>query len=335
MNREIKVNLYSGSIMKYFRILLVLLFLSHGVWAGEISVKATVSPEKGTVGTNFKYRIAIASKNGEKIDIKLPAKKDIFPKAKKEKGKKKEEKRGSGSFVPLFSIHGAHREVSESGNLKQTLVTVELSSYRPGKHELPEISIKGSDGISIGYAIPSIVIEELNKSGKEEDIVPPLSLSGNYTRLFILIAVALALLIILFLLFKFLRAYLRRRREARALSPLERFMKEVKAGKVSDFIEHDIHGYVFSMSAIFRKYLSAQFCFDALEMTTDEIEKSMEQNLPGDIMKQFGTEIVEIMQLWDFSKFAEFTPTKERLLQNYERTLEIVEKISAEMGGEE
>ncbi len=332
-------------VMKYIRILLMLLFLSHVAWAGEVSVKATVSPQKGTVGTLFKYKIAIATKDGEKISIKLPEKRDIFPKAK-EQGKPKktegkngkkngEDKKRSESFVPLFSIHGANKEVSESGNLKQTLITVDLSSYRPGKHELPEISIKGSDGISIGYAIPSIVIEGVNKLGKEEDIVPPISLSGNYTRLFILIGIVIVVLVLSFFVFRFLRAYLKRRKKARQLSPIERFMKDVEEGRVLELIDRDIHEYVFSMSAIFRKYLSSQFSFDALEMTTDEIEKSMGQHLPEDIMKHFGNEIIEIMQLWDFSKFAEFTPTEERLRENYGRTVEIVEKISSEPGGEE
>jgi len=322
-------------MMKFIRILFLLL-LCHGAYAGEKSVKATVVPEKGTVGTVFKYTISVAIRDGGNVSVKLPEKKNIFPdlKSKKKSDKKKEPE----NFVPLFTIHNAHRDETESEGLKQVQVTVQLSSYRPGKHELPEIKITDSDGVSIGYSIPFITIAELNKEGKEIDVEGPLSLSGNHDRMFILAGVVAVVLLLLFLMFKLFRSWLRKRKIAKALPPVEIFMRDLAGKKVRDLIEHDrVNEYVFTMSAMFRKFLSGEYDCDALEMTTDEIARSMKDILPEEIEKKFGQEMIDIMRLWDFSKFAEFTPTREKLIDNYNRVVDLAGSMSSPMedqGGE-
>ena len=88
------------------------------------------------------------------------------------KGYKKNEKKNSGEseksseeFVPLYIISSASRDDSEANGIKQVNIKILLSYYRPGNYTLPEIKIAGADGVSIGYKIPSVTIEETQQRG--------------------------------------------------------------------------------------------------------------------------------------------------------------------------
>ncbi len=320
--------------MKQFWALLIFLFISSFSYAGDDkSVKATVTPEKGTVGTVFKYSISVAVRDGEDVSVELPEKKNIYPPKKEESGAKKASGDKSSDHVPLYIIHSAHRDVTEKDGLKQTLITVDLSCYRPGKHDLPEIKISGKDGIAIGYAIPAITIDELNKEGKETDVEAPLELSGNYTRLYIIIAASVLVLLILYFIYKIVKKYIVLRRKANELLPIELFERDVVSMRVRQLIdEGDINGYVFTMSMLFRKFLSGEFGFDAPEMTTDEIGRSLNTYITKDISEKFGSGMIDIMRFWDFSKFAEYTPTQERLAVNFDMTMNLARDISSMSG---
>ncbi|PKL15345.1 MAG: hypothetical protein CVV49_21475 [Spirochaetae bacterium HGW-Spirochaetae-5] len=68
--------------------------------------------------------------------------------------------------------------------------------------------------------------------------------------------------------------------------------------------------------------------FDAAEMTTDEIAKRIKKYMPSDLYAICGEEIISNMRLWDFSKFAEFTPSPELLLNNLDATISVAKRIS-------
>jgi hypothetical protein len=144
------------------------------------------------------------------------------------------------------------------------------------------VKIAGIDGIAIGYKIPEVVIEELNKEGTLEDIEPPVSLSGNYTRVIWIILVLLLAAAAVVLLYR----YIKKRRktilpDAPSLPPIEIFLNEVESLKLRELIsEGRINEYVFDISIIFRRYLSAMLKFDAAEMTTDEIAKRIKKYIP-------------------------------------------------------
>ena len=91
---------------------------------------------------------------------------------------------------------------------------------------------------------------------------------------------------------------------------------------------NNIVDYVFLISMIFRKYLSSQMKFDASEMTSDEIDSMLKKIFTPIKYKKYGAEIISIFNLWDLSKFAEFTPSEEVLQQNYIDTVKIAAKIS-------
>ncbi len=318
---------------------LLILLLGSGacvLQAAEPSLNASVNPEKGTVGQPLTYTLTISGIDPGTIKITLPEKKIVYPEKKNENKKeaKKETKndseKSSEEFVPQYIINSASRDDSELNGVKQINIKIIMSYYRPGIYTLPEIKISGSDGISVGYKIPSVTIEEINKEGKLEEVEPPVSLSGNYTRIIWIIAGLLLLAAAAFLLYRY---YKKKRKilsiEEPSLPPIEIFLNEVESLKLRELIaDGKINEYVFDISIIFRRYISSMLKFDAAEMTTDEIASKIITHMPYDLYLIYGDEIIRNMRLWDYSKFAEFTPSRELLLDNLEMTISAAKKIS-------
>jgi len=314
----------------------IFLILTCFTWsvtsASDVSLNASVTPEKGTAGIPLTYTLTITGINSASLNITLPEKKIVYPEKNIEKAaeKKNTEDKSPDEFVPLYIINSASRDESEVNGIRQINIKMILSYYRPGTYTLPEIKISGGDGTAIGYKIPSVLIEEINKDGKFEEIEPPVSLSGNYTRIIWIIAAILVLSAALF----FLNRYLKKRKKPAAvetpqISPIEIFLSEVDSFKLKELIESGkINQYVFAISIIFRRYLSSMLMFDAAEMTTDEIASKIKKYMPNELYSIFGDEIISNMRLWDFSKFAEFAPSRELLLENLEATISVAKRIS-------
>ncbi|HOP29070.1 MAG TPA: hypothetical protein P5120_00950 [Spirochaetota bacterium] len=296
----------------------------------ERVLKSSVNPEKGNVGQQFSYTLSIAGRDLEGVKIVLPEKGEYYPEPnsdEKKSNQKKEEETEDNKAVPLYIINSAVKDESDSDGLKQITVRVDLTCYRTGVHQLPEIAITDSDGVRLGYSIPAVTIEELNKEGQPEDIEPPVELSGNYTRLIVLIMAVIAALVAGFFIFR----YFRNRKKHIAVpeikqTPLEFFMAEIERLKLSECInEGRVNDYVFGISISFRKFLSMELGFDAAEMTTGEISAVIKKYLRNG--GGIAAEIVKIMEAWDLSKFAEFTLSKELLLINFKNTIDAAERL--------
>jgi len=313
------------------------------------TVKAVVNPEKATAGQVIEYSVTIAGKNSRDVKILLPEKRIFYPdrQEKKKDPAKKQEKQSqkisagkndsavpeTAKEVPLYIIHSAQKKDSSEEGMTYLTVNVKLSFYRPGHWLLPEIEIFGSDKIKIGYRVPGVEISELNPESKLEEIEPPLDLGGNYFRLIMLIAGA----VILTLLGVFLFRYIRKKRREKAadivpVPPIEVFMDEIHRLEGKRLIEEDrIEEYVVGISQIFRRFLSSLLGFDALEMTTDEIDDKLKKLLSKDAYIKYHDVVMNSFNLWDLSKFAEFTPSSDVLLANLEKTRSIGKKLSEDV----
>lgn len=358
VNAEARSGLFSGlKSAKTGRILMIAGLIAvmfagsarESGYASDASLNASVTPEKGSVGQPFSYTLTISGIDPSAIKITLPEKKVVYPEKKKEtednkKSGGKDGKTGSGDdekpseeFVPVYIINSAARDDSEVNGTRQVNIKIILTYYRPGSYTLPEVRIAGADGVNIGYRVPSVTIEEINKEGKLEEIEPPVSLAGNYTRLIWLIAAIIAAAVIAALLYR----YIKNRKkpeapEAPAVPPIEIFLKEVEALKLRESIQNGrINKYVFDISIIFRRYLSSMLMFDAAEMTTDEIASGIKKYMPRDIYSECGEMILSNMRLWDFSKFAEFAPSAELLVENLDATISVAKRISGMMTSQE
>ncbi len=322
--------------MKCRAVIVIILFAAPFLYGADQApkIKAAVSPETVTVGSIAEYRLNIAGEGLDEMEILLPEDREYYPKHDEKEHDEGEEKKPSES-VPLYIIHTAKKNDNSTDGMTDITVVMELSFYRPGKYELPGIEILGSDEVPIGYKIPVIEVQELNREGKPEGIEPPLELGGNYTRLILLLAGTALLAAIGTALF----IYLRRRRRERlnapvVIPPIELFERDLKKLKGEKLIEAGkVEEYVFGVSDIFRRYLSRQLGFDAMEMTSWEIEQSLFTFMPADLMEKYGVQITKYFDLWDLSKFAEFTPSREILLENLKNTEKTARNLHHDLRG--
>jgi hypothetical protein len=321
-------------------ILLAPAFLQAQV-KGAPSVRATVKPAAGTVGDIMEYRVNISGKNIGGVSILLPERRVAYPEKEKATvpaavpaapgGTTEEE--DPGESVPLYIIHKASKDDRSEKEITDITVILQMSYYRPGTHTLPEVEIRDTDRAKIGYKVPEITIKALNEKGEFQEIEPPLHLSGNYTRLILLVAGIIVLAVAGFFLYRKIRKILEERRAAvPAIPPIELFRKEMGELAPRALIgQGAVEEYVFGISMVFRRFLSRQYRFDAAEMTSDEILSKMKKVVQAERLKRYAGDMGKCFNLWDLSKFAEFSPTAETLSMN----LELLEKLAETMARDE
>lgn len=303
-------------------------------------VKAVVNPEKATVGTLLKYRINIAGKGVKKEDIEilLPGEKICYPEKKEDDNAAKDDtsEPKPEDQVPLYMIHNAKKDDRSEEDMLDITVVLEMSFYRPGSYSLPDVEIRYAGNEKVGYEVPVVTIEEVNQQGTMEDIEPPLALGGNYTRLILLIAGIIVLTLAAVFI---VRAVLKRRQEklnaVPPVPPLEIFLRDLAkldAGKL--IADNKVEEYVFGISMVFRKYLSSLLSIDATEMTSDEIDHLLKKVMGGDLYSRYHDVMMQSFHLWDLSKFAEFTPSREILTANLEKTEKLARNLFEEMNSD-
>ncbi|MCP4138228.1 MAG: hypothetical protein GY754_45115 [bacterium] len=329
-----------------------------GLAAAEaLTIKAIVEPKKATIGQPLEYRVSIAGEKVSEIEVLPPVKREVYPDIaeipnlfeKKNEEEKPEEK--PGKEVPLYIIHSVKKEDNSHESLKYITVIMSVSYYRPGIYSLPEVDIfeleedlsedsKDKEKIKtkVGYEVPVVEIAPVSKEKEPQlqAIEPPLDLGGNYYRV-AWIVIGTILLTLLGVLLYF---YIKKKREERAnapvyIPPIELFIADIeKFGGEALITEGKIEEYVVGISMIFRRYLSALLSIDATEMTSHEINRVLTKVLRRDIYTRYSEEIDRCFQLWDLSKFAEFTPSEEILLDNYEKTQKMAKNLSDDIPGD-
>ncbi len=327
--------------MRMTALAIFMFFLSCAAMAGNDApvpeISASVSPAKSTVGSLIEYRIAVTGKASPAPTIVPPEQREYFPDAKtgpEKEGGDGETEGDPSRYVPLYVIHSVKKEDRSDQEMTDITVAVQISFYRPGTWALPDIEIRGADGMLMGYATPRVEISATNEKGEFQEIEPPLELSGNHRRLVILVLALAALATVAFFAWRRIRRKLDERRSVIVVvPPIETFLKEIEALGGPELIEDGrVEEFVFGISMIFRKFLSSRFRFDATEMTSHEIERKIRKALPRSLYLRSHDEIMENLNLWDLSKFAEFTPAKERLHASLAKTVELAERLSEEGG---
>jgi hypothetical protein len=215
--------------------------------AGIPNIRAIVTPKEATVGDILEYRINIAGKNIKDIKILLPEKKMAFPvkeitEGKTGKGQGKDnqaEAEGpAAAAVPLYIIHNAKKDDRSEKDIMDMTVILEMSYYRPGTHKMPVIDIIDVDKANIGYKVPEINIKSLNEKGQFHDVEPPLELSGNYTRLIILIIGVIIATILGLIAFRYIKKTIEEKKQEVIIIPaIVTFREEIDQFEGKKLIE--------------------------------------------------------------------------------------------------
>ncbi|OHD64684.1 MAG: hypothetical protein A2176_10270 [Spirochaetes bacterium RBG_13_51_14] len=333
MNHRIRKDICIIVLNIFSALFSIMSYANDGMEAPRI--KAMIKPVKATVGSLLEYRINIAGKGLSALNVVPSENREYYPEINNtndaiKAGNNDEHESDPFRFVPLYMIHSIKKNDRSDGSITDIAITMQISYYRPGTWALPEIEIKGSDGIRIGYKVPSVEISAVNVEGQLQEIEPPLDLKGNYWRLVFLLLGVVAVAVAAFFAWRYISTH----REGRGVTipPIEIFLKEIEQFNGSRLIDEGrIEEFVFGISMIFRKYLSLQFHFDAVEMTTYEIERKIAKIFPKYARERYGGEIMENLNLWDLSKFAEFAPSREILHANLNRTVDLGKNISGDL----
>ncbi len=304
--------------------------------AEQLKISAAVMPEQVYAGQTVEYRIDLEGNRLSELEIELPEPGKIFP----DQVKKDSSQAASGKEVPeqdpvpLFVIESSAEDcgqaVSHQTEEKRSFA-VKISCYRPGIWKLPELKISGSDGIVTGYKIPEIRVNAVNPEGSFAEIEPPLMPENSYFRLILLVLGAAALAaaaVILILCF--------RKKSKKVLlaevHPLEDFLMEaekIRAGCLTEkFIPAE---YCFDISMAFRRLLSFVMKADTVEMTTDEISRILKKKFHGNEETQ---QIMALFELWDLSKFAEFSPSEDTMLAGHDTAVRTARRLWRDYGNE-
>jgi hypothetical protein len=329
--------------MKEIFSILLLILISHASHDNSLAdgedyprIRASVHPSEVTIGIPIQYRIVIEGKGIKGLKIRLPERREYYPEREYagEKGEKGDKGRAADtppSLIPLYIIHNAKRDDNSDGEITSIAITLEMAYYRTGRYFLPELNILDSEEVRIGYKIPEVMVKAVNERSEFQDIEPPLELSGNYTRLIVLGALLLITAVAVILAIRYLQRRGRERAEKVVMTPpIDIFMNEINSLVDRKLIEAERYEeFVIGISFVFRKFLSAQYGFDAMEMTVSEIMRSLEERLTGPGLQGHRSEAARILDLWDLTKFAEFIPSREALTSNLESTVKLARRLSS------
>ena len=324
--------------MKNIFCLIIILLLSWNLEAGaetlstaDVAVEARVMPGKATVGAVLEYYVLLTGPASGSFDLLLPQERAYF-KPEKDEGETSE----SADSVPLYIIGSASRKDSGQGEESVSEIKIEITYYRPGIYTLPGFKIKDRSGIELSYQTPEVEIAAINPEGGFTDIESPLDLSGNYRRVLYLVVAALILGGALFFLYRVIKSRQKDGDESvLPVPPIDAFLAGIKEMNAPSLIAGgDVKSYVFAVSLLFRRYISALYSFDAAEMTTEEISRKLGHVMLQEDLKIFRNEIVDIMSFWDLSKFAEFAPSEELLLNNFESTVALAHRLNHKRGSD-
>ena len=173
------------------------------------------------------------------------------------------------------------------------------------------------------------VLEDKETAKDIKDIKPIATIKRDYTLLIgfsvaFLLLLVLIIAVIYFYRVKFLKAKEHPLRPAHelALEELDRLQREGLIGR-GIYKEH-----YFKLSEIFRRYLERRFHFQAVEKTTEEILPAIKDLKEFDEHVKSGAE--KFLYNTDLVKFAKHTPGKQQIDQEYQETVDFINKTKEE-----
>jgi len=285
-------------------------------------LRAEVKPKKATVGDELVYTLTVDDP-GAGLSVVLPEERFYYPEAADGKGKNENR---PADAVPLYAVQSAVKNEKVRRGGKTVIVTVRLSYFRPGTHRLEEIGVYDAENVRVGYRSPEVVIEAVNQAGRFHDIEGPLDLRGNYLRLVLLIAGVLLAAAAGWIAFRYYRSRALSAVPETGPSPLDEYLKEVE-GLRRPAAAGDAALYGEAASRCFRKYLSDRFGVDAMEMTAAELRDFLQGRVPPGGYLKMSRPPGSILDLWELSKFAEFSPPAAVLVDNLDASVELARRL--------
>lgn len=209
----------------------------------------------------------------------------------------------------------------------------EITAYGLGEFVIDEISIRYLSEDGAQHEIRTnriyVTVESVDKSGKPKmdirGIKGPVNLPSTLIVWMALVTAILLLTLSGFLLWKkFAHAKEMQASQETILSPHDEAYQALRRLFDSPLIrEGRVKEYYYRLSEIIKCYLERRFQFSAIEKTTSEITKDIEDVGIDDLMKH---SITQWLTDADIVKFAKYLPEPQEIILMNKRGMEIVDK---------
>ncbi len=224
----------------------------------------------------------------------------------------------------------------ETGDGDAALIRLTLAGFETGEQKIPpaKLTFKGPDGKTVTEESNSVRLKVESTAPEEaselRDVKGPVGAFISWSRYLLIALGALAVLISLFFL---ARWALRRKRglsegeEEKIPSIPPRPPHEVALEALLELERQNLLGqgkikpYYFRLSEIVREFIGGRYGFGAPEMTTTEIEETLEARQVERYLAEF---TVKYLSLCDLVKFAKYRPPEVENLGMMSRARKLV-----------
>lgn len=257
---------------------------------------------------------------GDIIDFKITA--QLPPDAQISAGQKV-------TFENFDIIGYGIERVSENPNIYE--LNFKIAAYKTGVLDIEPVSVSyiNADGSDNLFFTPEAKVEIKSVLGGQQnqdikDIKPLVKLGIKPLYVFLMILAAAIAGILIFFLYRSISASIKIA-PAAVIDPRTQALDALNGLYVSGEPEKSgVKIFYYRMSEILRGYVSKQYGFDALEMTTAEFFDKMKPLLPQEININ---EFKNYLKVFNLARYAGFKPEKAEVEGNFNYTKNLLEKL--------
>lgn len=227
-----------------------------------------------------------------------------------------------------FEILSANIKRLPSDNSSYEL-KFEISAYKTGHLTIKPLTVFyiNPDGTNNLFFTPekSIDIQSLIADPKSADIKDIKSLKELKIKVGFTVLIVVVLFFIVMLAIYVVKDIKEERKKSKIIALDERTLA---LNSLNDLYQNRTNlttrDFYYKMSEILRTYISKQYKFDAMEMTTSEFFEKTKEFLPAEINVN---EFKNYLKVFNLARYADFTPNEKGIEDNYVFTKKLLELI--------
>lgn len=310
-------------MVKLIKISLLFVFLmAASLHAQQISVKAVTDSSKYKVGDYITYKLEFVYDKNIRIDY--PSVKD--------------------SVKNLEFIKEELPAKSESDKKVMENRVYIFSKYDSSIVNIPSYKVYYTDGKTSNFVTVNPVTLTVEKIAVDttkdiQDVKPPVEIPFNWVLALIIFGIAAALAITGYYLYKYYKSRNQPKPKPEPkIPPYELALIQLKTLDEKQLWQKgDIKEYHSEITEIVRRYFEARFGFLALEMTTGEVLKCLEQSREGFAVKKLTDKFLGNADLVKFAKFVPMPSVNSEMMEQAVQIVTLTKPAPAEApksGGE-
>ncbi|MCU7548542.1 BatD family protein [Chitinophagaceae bacterium LB-8] len=288
--------------MNRYLLFILLLSTTHS-FSQRIAVAATASDQNILIGEPFQLTLGISAPGNQKIDWF-----DI-------------------KELPHFEILSRSKIDSQvNGNKKMLVQTLTLTSWDSGRWQLPSFSVPSSNKTKpIAVEVSFSNFDPKQPYHDVKDILE-VNRPGQMKWYWYLVG----LLLLAGLFFLLFPGKKKKKEEVLSDRAYKKALTQLEALRKKNIAEQDAKLFYSELIQIFREYLHRRMNIQSFSKTTEDLGRQLGQLQMPQIEYQ---QLLEVLQLSDFVKFARYKPSEQEHVTSYEvikKSIVSIENIKTE-----